>query len=147
VRRLLLVTAVAGLLVPMLTGCGSDQDAYCDAVEDHQQQLSDTVGSDDPAALIDALDTFRDLQDKAPRDISDEWQQVVDRIEALQQALDDAGVDASTYDRAHPPAGLSSEQKASIDAAARELGSGPTLRAFQDLEQQARDVCHTPLTV
>jgi hypothetical protein len=143
VRRLV----VAALLLPLLAACGSDRDQYCDAVKEHQQELSDIVGSDDPDALIEALDVFRDLQAEAPADISDEWQQVVSRVEALSDALDEAGVDPASYDRDHPPAGLSAEDKARIDAAAAQLGSGTTLRALQDLDQQARDVCKTPLTL
>ena len=138
---------VAALLLPLLAGCGSDQDAYCGAVKDHQTELSDIVGSGGPDALLKALDIFRDLQDKAPGDITDEWQQVVTSIEGLQQALEDAGVDPATYDRSKPPAGLSADDRAKIDAAAKALGSGTTLRALQDLDQEARDVCKTPLTL
>lgn len=142
--RGLLATA---LLLPLLAACGSGQDEYCDAVEDHQQELSEIVVSGEPDALIAALGIFRDLQADAPDDINDEWQQVVGRVEALEEALDDAGVDAATYDREDPPAGVTAEQRARIDAAAKELGSGTTLRALQDLDQQARDVCKTPLTL
>ncbi len=139
--------AVLALLVPLLAGCGDSSDDYCNAVSDNQQHLSEIVGTGQPDALLDALDIFKQLQDKAPGDITDEWQQVVTRIEALRGALDDAGVDPATYDRDKPPAGVTEEQKAVIDAAAKELGSGTTLRAFQDLDQQARDVCKTPLTL
>jgi hypothetical protein len=136
------------LLAGLLAGCGGDsKDEYCNAVKAHQTELSDIVSTGKPDALIDALDIFHDLQDKAPGDITDEWQQLVGRIEALRDALDDAGVDPATYDRASPPEGLTAEQKARIDAAATELGSGTTLRALQDLGQQARDVCQTPLTL
>jgi hypothetical protein len=136
------------LVLPLLAGCGGDpQDAYCDAVQDHQQELSDLVGSGKPDALIRALDVFRQLRDDAPDDITDEWQQLIGRIEALQGALDDAGVDPATYDRDDPPAGVTADQRAAIDAAAEQLGSGTTLRALQDLDQQARDVCGTPLTL
>ena len=138
---------VAALLLPLLAGCGSKQDEYCGAVKDHQTELSDIVGSGDPDALLEALDIFRDLQGKAPGDITDEWQQVVTSIEGLQKALEDAGVDPTTYDRDKPPAGLSADDRAKIDAAAKALGSGTTLRALQDLDQQARDVCKTPLTL
>lgn len=137
-----------GLAVSLLVGCGGDpQDGYCDAVEESQAELSEIVGSGEPDALIDALDLLRDLRDSAPRDITDEWQQVVGRIEALRDALDDAGADPSSYDREDPPVGLTDEQRARIDAAARELGSGTTQRALADLDQQARDVCKTPLTL
>ena len=143
-RRMLVAALAAGLLA----GCGGDpKEEYCDAVKEHQTELSDLVSTGEPDALISGLDIFHDLQDKAPSDISDEWQQFVGRVEALRSALDDAGVDPATYDREHPPVGLSAADRAAIDAAAKELGSGTTLRALQDLDQQARDVCQTPLTL
>jgi hypothetical protein len=148
VRRRLGVALLVPLVVSLLAGCGgSSKDDYCAAVKEHQTKLSDIVSTGKPDALINALGIFHDLQDKAPGDISDEWQQLVGRVEALQDALDAAGVDPATYDRASPPAGLTAEQKADIDAAAKELGSGTTLRALQDLGQEARDVCQTPLTL
>jgi hypothetical protein len=143
VRRVVLLA----LVLPLLVACGDDKDDYCAAVTEHQEHLSELVSSGEPDAMIQALDIFRDLQDQAPSDISDEWQQVVGSVEALQKALDDAGVDASTYDRDKPPAGLTAEQKKAIDAAATRLGGGETLQALQDLDQQARDVCHTPLSL
>ena len=146
-RRLLAAALLVPLLSSLLAGCGSEQDDYCGAVKDHQAELSDIVGSGDPDALLKALGIFRDLQDKAPGDITDEWQQLVTSVEGLQEALQDAGVDPATYDRSDPPTGLSAEDRARIDAAAKALGSGTTLRALQDLDQQARDVCKTPLTL
>ncbi len=146
-RARVTLAVAATLLAGSLAGCGSDEDAYCDAVTDHQQELSDIVGGGEPDALLQALDAFHDLEDKAPSDISDEWQQVVSGIEGLQKALDDAGVDPATYDRKKPPSGLSDEQRRAIDAAATRLGSAETAQALQDLDQQARDVCHTPLTL
>lgn len=140
--------AAAALLLPLLAGCGGgQQEAYCGAVKDHQKELSDLLGSGEPDALLEALPALRALQAEAPDDVTDEWQQVVGRISALDEALDDAGVDPSTYDRDHPPSGLTAEEKSRIDAAAKELGNGTTLRALEDLDQHARDVCHTALTL
>jgi hypothetical protein len=143
VRRLVLL----GLVVPLLVACGSDEDGYCDAVKDHQQRLSEIAGSGKPDAMLQSLDIFHDLADRAPSDISDEWQQVVGSVEALQEAIDAADVDAATYDRDDPPSGLSAEQKKAIDGAAARVGGAETLQAIQDLDQQARDVCHTPLSL
>ena len=142
-RRLVLLTLVA----PLLVACGDEKDGYCDAVAEHQEHLSEIVGSGEPDAMLQALDVFQDLQDQAPSDITDEWQQVVGSVEALQAALDDAGVDGATYDRDHPPGDVTAEQKRAIDDAAARVGGAETLQAIKDLDQQARDVCHTPLTL
>ncbi|MDF1605628.1 hypothetical protein [Nocardioides sp. YIM 152315] len=142
-RRLLVLL----LAVVLLGGCGDDADDYCDAVADRQEELSEVVGAGQPDALLQSLDILRELQDRAPSDISDEWQQVVGSIEGLRDALDDAGVDAAAYDPQHPPAGLAAAQRKAIADAATRLGSAETAQALQDLDQQARDVCHTPLTL
>ena len=67
--------------------------------------------------------------------------------DALIQALDDAGVDPATYDPDSPPAGLGEAEQQEIAAAASRLGSAETAQALQALDQQARDVCKTPLTL
>jgi hypothetical protein len=143
VRRLVLLA----LVVPLLVACGDEKDGYCDAVADHQKHLSEIVGSGEPDAMLQALDVFQDLADQAPSDISDEWQQVVGSVEALEKALDDADVDGATYDRDNPPGGVTPAQKKAIDAAATRVGGAETLQAIKDLDQEARDVCHTPLTL
>lgn len=142
-RRLVLLA----LVVPLLVACGDDKDGYCDAVSEHQEHLSEIVGGGEPDAMLQALDIFQDLADRAPSDISDEWQQVVGSVESLQDALDDAGVDGATYDRDNPPRDLTAEQRKSIDDAAARVGGAETVQAIKDLDQQARDVCHTPLTL
>ena len=141
------VVALVLALLPLAAGCGDPKDDYCSAVKDHQEELTRITSNGSQDSLIKALDIFKDLQGKAPSDITDEWQQVVSRIETLDEALTAAGVDPATYDRTKPPQGLTTEQKARIDAAARELGSGETLAALQGLDQEARDVCQTSLTL
>lgn len=143
-----LAGALALAVLPLVSGCGGSAiEDYCDAVQEHQKELTEQVANGGPAALIDTLDTFRDLEEKAPRDIKDEWQLVIRRIEVLQQALEAADVDPSDYDRNNPPAGLSPQEQAGIDAAAQELGSQATLDAFAGLQQQALDVCQTALSL
>ncbi|MXG90720.1 hypothetical protein [Nocardioides flavescens] len=138
---LLLGGAVAG-------GCGDDpQAAYCDAVESHRAELGELLGSGGPDALLRALPVFRDLAAKAPSDLRDEWRTVVDAVEGLSDALDAAGVDAATYDRDSPPAGVTDAQRDAIDAAAGDLTSPATVTAFEGVQQQAKDVCGTPLSL
>jgi hypothetical protein len=145
-----LVRVLVGSLVvvaSLTTGCSSDQETYCDAVKEHQKELGEIAAEADPGALLDALPVYRELQAEAPRDITDEWQQVVRSLDGLQQALDDAGVDPSAYDPKKPPEGISKEQVAAIADAADRVGSLETQQALQGLEQQALDVCQTPLSL
>jgi len=131
----------------LLGGCADQKEKYCDAVQDHQQELGDILGDDAPDALLRALPIFRDLADKAPQDIKDEWRTVIDALERLQDALDDAGVDPATYDREHPPDGVSEAEREAIDAAARGLTADETADAFGAVDQQVKDVCGIPLQV
>ena len=133
------------LLMTPLTGCASQQEQYCDAVQEHQKSLTEIMSDAGPTALLEALDDFRALRAEAPSDISDEWQQVIRSIEALQQALDDAGVDAADFDSGQPPEGVSKQEQEAIARAAEEVGSQRTEVALAGVRQQALDVCKTQL--
>lgn len=139
-------TVAAGLLAALTAGCSSEQgDDYCAEVSEHQEALSEIAASRERGAFLDALDIYRQLQAEAPPDLSDEWSQVVGRLAALEGALQDAGVDPSTYDPKEPPEGLSRAERTAIRGAARDLGAPETAEAMAGIEQQALDVCKTPL--
>jgi hypothetical protein len=137
--------AVVLLLLSPLAGCASEQEQYCQAVKDHQKQLTEIMSDGGPTALLDALASFRELRAEAPSDISDEWQQVIRSIEALEQALNDAGVDPSDFDGGKPPEGVSKEDQEAIARAADEVGSQETEVALAGVRQQALDVCKTQM--
>jgi hypothetical protein len=121
--------------------------AYCAEVQTQQQPLSEALAEGETTGLLTALPSFEALRAKAPDDIEDEWSTVVRRITVLRDALDDAGVDPVTYDPKKPPPGLTGDQRAAIEAAATGLASRETQEAFQDVQQEVRDVCGTPLTL
>ena len=146
-RRLLAPLGTLLVTAPLLAGCASDREVYCEAVQENQTELSEIAAQGGQEALIDALDIYRELQEKAPRDITDEWDQVVGAVEALDEVLTDAGVDPATYDPEKPPEGVTEEQQRAIADAASEVGSRETVAALSGVEQQARDVCKTPLTL
>lgn len=146
-RRPLVALGALLLTAPLLTGCASDKERYCEAVQENQTELSEIAAQGGPEALIEALDIYRELQEEAPRDITDEWDQVVSSIEALDEALTDAGVDPATYNPEKPPEDVTEDQQQAIADAASELGSRETVAALAGVEQQARDVCKTPLTL
>jgi hypothetical protein len=140
-------TAIVLALVGALTlACSDDPYAdYCEVVTDNQAELTRTLGEGGPDALLNALPIFRELQDAAPDDIRDDWKVVVAGLTALETALDDAGVDPATYDREDLPDGVTDEERDRIDAAAEKLRTDESVAAFAAVEQQARDVCKTPL--
>lgn len=136
------------LLLPVaLAACSSDPaEGYCEAVEEHQEALTDVAASEDAGALFEVLDTYDDLHARAPRDIADDWAVVIEPLRDLEVALDHAGVDPSTYSAEEPPADLSADDRAAIEAAARKVGSERTVTAMGAVEQHALDVCGTPLS-
>jgi hypothetical protein len=136
--------AASLLVASLLSGCGGGS-SYCGAVQDHQSDLGSIAHGHQRTALLQALPIFEDLQGKAPDDVADDWQLLVSRIRALDTALTHAGVDPTTYDAAHPPAGLSAEDRGLIRRAAAQLAASDTQQAFATVQQEVRDVCHTPL--
>ena len=138
------VPVIAVLALLPLAGCGGGKD-YCGTVSEHQSQLGSIARSGDRAALIQALPIFEDLRDTAPDDVTDDWQLLVTRIQALDTALENAGVDTATYDAEHPPAGLSAEHRTLIRRAAAQLAASDTQQAIATVQQEVLDVCHTPL--
>jgi hypothetical protein len=135
----------AGLLVAsLLSGCGGGS-GYCGAVRDHQSDLGSIAHGNQRAALLQALPIFADLQGKAPDDVADDWQLLVTRLRGLDTALTHAGVDPATYDPRHPPAGVSAEDRGLIRRAAAQLAASDTQQALATVQQEVRDVCHTPL--
>jgi hypothetical protein len=135
----------AVLVVGSLAGCSSEQEQYCQAVKDHQKPLTEIMSDGGPTALLEALDSFRDLRAEAPSDISDEWQQVIRSIEALDQALNAAGVDPEDFKGGKPPEGLSKQEQEAIASAADQIGSHATEEALAGVQQEALDVCKTQL--
>jgi hypothetical protein len=151
--RALRAGAAASLLSAATLGlvsCGDEDDpfaAYCKEVKAHQTALSEDLAGGETTGLIDALPEFERLAAKSPDDLQDEWHTVTSRIGALVDALEAAGVDPATYDRQKPPGGLSEADRDAIDAAARAMARPEMVQALAGVEQQARDVCRTPLTL
>lgn len=143
----LLVVLTAVLVAGMAAGCSRDPgDAYCEVVEEHQAALSDIAASDDPGALFEALDEYDALAEEAPRDIADEWADVVTPLRELEALLAEHDVDVSTYSAQEPPEDLDAASRREVRAAGRTVGSERTVEAMAALEQHALDVCGTPLS-
>jgi hypothetical protein len=145
VRRL--VAGVVGLLLlGALTSCKSDTEAYCDEVKAQQQRLTELAADPDPTRIFEVLGPYQALAAKAPDDIKAEWATVIDHYQQLQAALADAGVSPQEYAGSSWRQGLSKEQVNGILRAAAGLVDPATREALNGVQQQARDVCQTPLS-
>jgi hypothetical protein len=137
--------ALAVVLLVPLVACGDPTQDYCSDLKQHNKQIADMIGSDSPAALLSGLPTLRDLADKSPNDLTDEWQTLIGALDGLDQAIKDAGLKPGDYKGGKPPAGLSATDRKAIAAAADQMSTDEVVRAASGIEQQARDVCKVNL--
>ena len=145
-----LLVVVVGIAIVWWRGSDAPEDrfaSYCATVEEHRPLIGVALKAGPTTGLIRALPSFEALSKKAPDDIADDWAIVIDSITGLVDALDAASVDPASYDRSAPPAGLTREEKGRIDAAATALAAPATAAALAAVEQQARDVCGSPLSL
>ena len=129
---------VAALLLP-LSGCGGQ--SYCDALQQQRKEIAEMTGSGSPSALLDGLPMLRDLAEKAPEDLADEWQTLIGALDGLDDAIREAGVKPADFEDGKPPAGLSAADQKAITDAANQIGTDGVVQASAGIEQQARDVC------
>jgi hypothetical protein len=151
VRHLAPALAVA-LLCAGLTGCTSQQERYCSAVEDQQGPLAELAAGSgardgDPGADVvgDSLAIFTDLSAEAPDDVAGDWDTVVFAWQRLDDALTAAGISADDVRPGQRPAGVSAAEYRTLTGAAEELRSARVLAAAGSIQQHARDVCKVDL--
>ena len=147
VRRAAALGLAAALLLGQAACSGDPIESYCDDLREESPAVgaaAEDAGSTQEA-LLDLLPTLRDLADAAPRDIADDWELLVSRVEGLRTALADADVDPATYDPEDPPDGLDADAREAITRAGQRLVEADLLRAVQSVQQQALDVCQVTL--
>lgn len=138
---------VVPLLATTLSSCSDPIDDYCTTLKGHQEELTNTLGEDGTSGLIAALPIFEDLERNAPDDIEKDWKTLTGAISGLSTALEDAGVSTDDFENGEPPEGVSDAEAKKIADAATKVSSTKTQEASVRVQQQARDVCHTSLTL
>ena len=136
------------LLALLATGCSDQREAYCDALRDEKQTLTDlSQGAARPApgTIARTLEVFERLRGEAPDDVQDEWDVYITAWQSLDRALDDAGADESMFADGERPEGMSQEDYDAVSAAAVELRSTQVVQAASGIEQHALDVCKIEL--
>lgn len=146
----LVLAAVVLVGVVLLRDTGRDDpyEDYCAVVVEHRSELGAalTTGKQQ-TGLLRALPAFEDLAAASPDDIRADWRIVVERVSGLRDALAAADVDPASYDAAKPPEGLDPAQVKAIEVAADRLAATDMATALSRVQQQARDVCKTPLSL
>lgn len=141
-RRLAVVLAL--LLLVALSGCGASRtEGYCDQLKKDRAKFSELDSG--TSSLVSNVELFQRLSDKAPEDLSDEWQTFLNAIRGVSDALKDAGVKPSEFKQGKPSEGLSVAHRKAISDAADQLTSPSVLGAANGIEQQAKDVCKIDL--
>ena len=93
-----LAAVVAAVMLFSLTGCGDPMEDYCSQLREDRKEFAEMLESSSSSALIGNLPMLRELAEKSPDDLSDEWQIFLDAIEDLDQAIERAGVKPSDFD-------------------------------------------------
>ena len=147
--RRTLALLVAGALLTGATGCSQSADdrreAYCAQVKKDSTTLSKGVAEGGPGAFLDVLPTLRGLARKAPSDLKDEWQTLLNALTGLQDALDATGMEPSDIEDGTLPRDLSREDRKRVRDAASVLTTPEVVAATQGIEQHALDICKQPL--
>jgi len=142
-RRLLTAAAVALLLV--LGGCGDPMEDYCSQLREDRKEFAEMLESESSSALLGNLPMLRELAEKSPDDLADEWQTYLRAIEGLDDAIENAGAKPSDFEDGKPPPELSDEDQKKIAEAAGQITTDEVIAAATGIEQQARDVCKVNL--
>ena len=142
-------TAVAPLLAAVLalglTSCGDPEKSYCSALSADQEMFAAMTDDTSGLALLKHRSALHQLADKAPSDLSDEWQTFLGAVDAFAKTLHDLGVKPEEFVDGKPPANVSASVQTRIRDAANELSSDDVVQAANGIEQQAKDVCKLQL--
>lgn len=131
--------ATAFVLVLGAGGCGGEDDGrYCEIAKDNQSVFIDDATG---LGLITNLEKLRQIADRAPEDLKDEWQVLLSALEGLRTAIDSSGLKPSEFVNGTPPASASAAARQTIAAAADRVGQQDVVEAANGIEQHAKDVC------
>lgn len=83
-RKLAAMTAVLMMGLGSLTACSGSSSAYCDMLKDN----SDAAKAD-ATDLKASIDKMKKARDKAPSDVKDDWDVLIDYLEKSEAAKGD----------------------------------------------------------
>jgi len=139
--RRLVTVALAGVLLVPVAACGDQEKSYCSALKSDQTLFAEMQDDTSGLALLKHRSALHALADKAPDDLTDEWQTFLGAVDAFAGTLRDVGVQPGDFVDGKPPASLSEQDRTRVATAASELSAADVVEAANGIEQQAKDVC------
>ncbi|RNL79269.1 hypothetical protein [Nocardioides marmorisolisilvae] len=158
-RRFSALTATAVLATGLITGCGSSSGGgsgssssdYCKDLKSSAAGIKAFTADNatpDFAKVADFIDNAHGLAKKAPSDIKDDWATMVAAMDALTDALNEAGLkveDIGTLMTGQLPAGADPSKLAGLTSKLQEIGSDKVQKAGAAIAKQAKDTCKIDL--
>jgi hypothetical protein len=144
--------AAAVLTLGALTGCGDSTDNadggndaadYCDELKSAKDAFASFDGGD-PTKFSDAIQQLRDLGGQAPDEISGDWQTMVEAMDGLEGAVEDAGLsfeDLATLDEGTLPEGVTVEDITKLQADIKALDDPKIEEAGNNISEHAKSEC------
>jgi hypothetical protein len=139
------------LLLTGLTGCASSTESYCSALKDDSRQLTRLAvqagkkGTEGSAAFASTVRLLSELRDRAPDDVSGDWDTLVSALQGLRDAIEESGASPAELGSGARPRGVTTGQLAAVRQAAAELSTTEVQQAGQSIEQHSLDVCEVDL--
>ena len=143
--RRILTTALSGLLLLSVPACGDQEKGYCSALKTDQPMFAEMQDDTSGLGLLEHRTKLHGLAEKAPDDLTDEWQTFLGALDAFAGTLRDDGVKPSDFVDGKPPEGISDAERTRIADGASELSSADVVEAANGIEQHAKDVCKLQL--
>lgn len=139
--------AALALSASLVTGCGNSTDAYCNDLEATVDELGSLTGTD-ADSMEKAFDAISALADDAPDEVKDEWQILDEQMEAIDDALDEAGLEFSDLGQLSTgqlPEGVTEEQLTELGEKLQNLSGDEVQEAADTISEHAKDECDVDL--
>jgi hypothetical protein len=143
------LAGIALVATATLTACGgSDAAAYCDDLSDAKDQF-ESLSTSDLGSIDAAFETFHELADAAPKEVSDDWKILDDGITSIESALEEAGLtfeDLAGLQSGELPEDVDMEQLEGLSEEFADLSSESFTDASEAIEEHAIDECDVDLS-
>lgn len=144
--------AAAVLGASALAGCGggNSTEDYCDTLRDAEESLSAMAGDSPNFDLLDdAFDALGEVADAAPDRLAEEWALIEERVDGIEDAMDEAGVEIGDFFTSafggELPEGVTQEEMEAIGEKLQSLDSDEFDEAWETIVKDAKDECDVDL--